>query len=182
MIIKDSFYSDDELQTIGFKSIGINCKISRFARFYGVSNISIGNNVRIDDFSIISGNVTIGNNIHISAYVAMYGSTSIVLEDYTGISAKCIVYSAMDDFGGDFLIGPIHPELSTNVTGGMVLIKKYSQIGANTVIFPNLTIGEGVAVGACSMVNRSLEDWSIYYGVPARFYKQRKKGLLNHVI
>lgn len=182
MMSQESFFSEEELRAIGFKSVGLNCKISRFAKFYGVKNISIGNNVRIDDYSIISGHVTMGNNIHISAYVALYGSKSIVLEDYTGISAKSIVYSAMDDFGGDFFIGPIHLDSCTNVTGGKVLLKKYSQIGANTVVFPNLTIGEGTVVGACSMVKHSLDDWSIFYGVPAKFYKKRNKGLLNFVL
>lgn len=45
-----SFYSEDELKSIGLKTYGENVLISRFARIYGAKNISIGNNVRIDDF------------------------------------------------------------------------------------------------------------------------------------
>ena len=60
-----SFYTDKELKSLGFKKVGIDCKISRNAKFYGISNISLGNNVRIDDFCIISGNVIFGNNIHV---------------------------------------------------------------------------------------------------------------------
>lgn len=181
METKSSFYSEEELKEIGFKSYGSNLKISRFARFYTPQNISIGDNVRIDDFCILSGNISIGSHIHISAYVALYGAMGIVVEDYSGISPKSVVYSAMDDFSGDYLIGPIHPNHSTNVTGGRVFIRKYVQIGGNSTVFPDIEIGEGAVVGACSLVNHNLEPWSIYYGIPAVKHKERNKGLLKYV-
>lgn len=177
----DSFYSEAELVEIGLKCYGCNVKISRFARFYSPEKISIGNNVRIDDFCIISGHVQIGSYVHISAYVAIYGSKGVILEDYTGISPKSIIFSAMDDFNGDYLIGPIHPLQMTCVTGGVVVLKKYSQIGTNCIIFPNLTIEEGVVVGACSLVKKSLDSWGVYFGVPTKRIKERRKGLLNYV-
>ena len=181
METKSSFYSEDELKEIGFKSYGSNLKISRFARFYSPQNISLGSNVRIDDFCILSGNITIGSNIHISAYVALYGAMGIVLEDYSGISPKSVVYSAMDDFSGDYLIGPVHPDNTTNVQGGEVRICKYVQIGTNTVVFPKLIIGVGTIVGACSLVNRSLDEWGVYFGVPAVYKKKRRKELLKYI-
>lgn len=174
-----SFYTDDELLSMGFKSLGKACSISRKASFYGIGRISIGDNVRIDDFCILSGNITLGSHIHISAYVALYGAEGIVLEDYTGISPRSTIYSAMDDFSGEYLIGPIHPEEYTNVTGGKVLVKKYSQIGANCVIFPNLIIEEGVVVGACSMVRHSLDPWIIYTGIPCKKLKERSKNMIK---
>jgi galactoside O-acetyltransferase len=180
-MVQSSFYSEEELMSMGFKSIGKGCMISRKASFYDVGRISIGNNVRIDDFCILSGLITLGNNIHISAYVALYGAEGIELEDYTGISAHSTIYSAMDDFSGDYLIGPIHPEEYTNVTGGKVTIKTYTQIGANVLVFPNLTIGEGCAVGACSMVRKDLEPWGVYYGLPATRQKERRQGLLKYI-
>lgn len=166
---------------MGFKSIGKDCKISRKSSIYGCSHISIGDNVRIDDFCIISGKVTLGSHIHISAYVALYGAEGIVFEDYTGISARSTIYSAMDDFSGDYLIGPVHPESVTHVTGGTVIVKKYTQIGANVLVFPNLTIGEGCVVGACSMVRKDLAPWGIYYGIPAIRMKERSRGLLKFI-
>lgn len=174
-----SFYTNDELKDLGFKSIGINCAISRNAKFYSINNISIGDNVRIDDFCIISGNVSIGSHIHIGPYVALYGAKGIVLEDYTGISARSTIYSAMDDFSGNYLVGPIHQDSCTNITGGPVYIKKYSQVCAHCLIFPNLTIGEGVVIGACSMMKYSASSWGIYAGIPAKRIKERNKGLLN---
>lgn len=174
-----SFYTRDELLAIGFKSVGERVMISRKASFYVASRMTIGNNVRIDDFCILSGNITLGNNIHISAYVALYGAMGIELEDYTGISPRSTIYSAMDDFSGDYLIGPIHPDGFTNVTGGKVTLKRFSQIGCNSVIFPNITIPEGTVIGAMSLVNRPVESWSIYAGVPAKKIKNRSKDLQN---
>ena len=176
-----SFYSEEELSFIGFKSIGKDVKISRYARIYSPQNISIGNNVRIDDFCILSGHITFGNNIHISAYVALYGAEGIEFEDYTGVSARSTIYSAMDDFSGDYLVGSIHPKELTHVSGGKVTIKSYTQIGANVLVFPNLTIGEGCVVGACSMVRKDLDSWGIYYGFPAKRMKDRKQNLLRFV-
>lgn len=174
-----SFYSESELLEIGFKSFGKNVKLSRNTSIYSPEKMTIGDNVRIDDFCILSGDITLGSNIHISAYVALYGAMGIVMEDYSGISPKSVVYSAMDDFSGDYLIGPIHKEETTNVTGGVVRIGRYVQIGTNTVVFPNLKIGEGTVIGACSMVKKDCGEWGIYYGVPAVFHKERKKGLLK---
>jgi len=174
-----SFYTEEELSEIGLNFYGKNVKISRFARIYSPHQITIGDNVRIDDFCILSGNIVLGSNIHISPYVVLYGANGIEMQDYTGISARSTVYSAMDDFGGDYLIGPIHDERMTNVTGGKVLIKKYVQIGAHCLIFPDVTIEEGSVVGACSLVNKSLDGWGIYWGTPAIRHKERSQKLLQ---
>lgn len=176
-----SFYSEEELSSLGFRSIGRGCLISRKSCFYGIERMTIGDNVRIDDFSILSGDITLGSNIHISAYVALYGSKGIIMEDFTGISARTTVYSAMDDFSGEYLIGPIHPEGTTNVTGGTIVIKQFSQVGAHCVIMPSLTLAEGTIIGASSLVRHSTEPWGIYYGIPARFVRKRSQEMTRFV-
>jgi len=175
----NSFFSQTELEAIGFKSLGKSVLISRNCSLYGVENMNVGDSVRIDDFCILSGKITLGSHIHISAYCALYGSFSIELEDYTGLSPRCTVFSASDDFSGNFRISPMTNEKFTNITGGKVLIKRYSQVGAGCVILPDLTIGEGVAVGAMSFVNRSLTEWTIFAGIPAKKIKDRERGLLK---
>ena len=174
-----SFYSEEELKSLGLKKVGTKVLISRNASLYGTSQIEIGDNVRIDDFCILSGDIKIGCNVHISAYSALYGKYGIILEDYTGISPRSSIFSAMDDFSGDYLIGPIHQDYQINVIGGPVVIKKYSQIGTNCVVFPNVTIEEGAVVGAMSLVNRNIPQWTIYVGIPAKFLKQRSDNLLE---
>ena len=175
----NSFYSVEELQELGFKSIGNNVLISRKASFYGTEKMSFGNDVRIDDFCILSGEITLGSYVHIGAYCALYGAKGIIMEDYTGLSPRCTLFSATDDFSGNFLISPMVEKQLTNVSGGRVFIRKYSQIGAGSVILPNLIIEEGVAVGAMSLVNKTLTKWTICAGIPAKKIKDRDKGLLK---
>ncbi len=179
--MESSFFNEQELKQIGFKSVGSDVLISRFARLYGTEKMEIGNNVRIDDFCLLSGSIKLGNYIHISAYSALYGRYGIEMEDYSGASPRCTVFSASDDFSGNFLIGPMVNPGHTNVNGGKVLIKRYSQLGSNSVVLPAVTIYEGVATGAMTLVNRDLAAWGIYVGVPAKFVKPREKNLLNFV-
>ncbi|MBP7223208.1 MAG: acyltransferase [Sedimentibacter sp.] len=113
-------------------------------------------------------NIIIRSNIHISSYSAIYGAKGVEMEEFTGLSPRCTIFSSTDDFSGNFLISPTVPKEFTNVTSGKVLIKKYSQIGAGSIIMPNITINEGVAVGAMSFVNSNLEEWYIYAGVPVK--------------
>jgi acetyltransferase-like isoleucine patch superfamily enzyme len=174
-----SFYTKTELDSLGFKSVGDNVQVSRFARFYGIEGITLGNQVRIDDFCILSGEITLGNFIHISAYCALYGSKGIVMDDFSGLSPRTTVFSASDDFSGNFLVGPMVDGHFTNVTGGKVTIGKYVQVGANCVVLPDLILEEGVAVGALSLVNKSLPAWGIYAGVPAQFVKTRSREMCS---
>jgi acetyltransferase-like isoleucine patch superfamily enzyme len=175
----NSFLKPEEIDLLGLKSVGSNVLISRFAQFYGAENIEIGNHVRIDDFCILSGHIRLGSHIHISAYSAMYGKYGIVMEDYTGLSPRCTVFSASDDFSGDFLIGPMIDSKFTNVNGGKVTIKKYSQLGSNCVVLPAVTIAEGATVGAMSLVTKNLDAWKIYAGIPVKFIKNRNTKLLK---
>ena len=175
----NSFLSIGELSEMPFRSLGKNVLISRFARLYGIENIILGSNVRIDDFCILSGEISIGNHVHVSAYCALYGRNGITIMDYSGLSPRCSLFSATDDFSGDYLIGPMVDFSKTNVTGGRIIIEKYSQLGCNCVVLPDVHIHEGVTVGAMSLINKDLEGWGIYKGIPAAFFKSRNKRLLD---
>ncbi len=174
-----SFYSIKELKHLGLKSYGKNVLISKKASIYSPEKIVIKDNVRIDDFCILSGSIILHSNIHISAYCALYGSHNIEILSYSGMSPRATVFSAMDDFSGNHLINPMIDSKYTNVQGGMVLIKEYVQIGAGSIIFPNLTIQQGTVVGALSMVNKTLDEWGIYAGIPVKRIKERSRNLLN---
>ena len=179
--MKTSFYTSEELKQIGLKSFGDNVLISRKTSIYSPSKISIGNNVRVDDFCILSGEITIGSNIHISAYCALYGSMGIEINDYSGISPRCTIFSAMDDFSGDFLIGPIHDTKSTNVTGGKVVMNRFTQLGAGCIVFPSVVLNEGAVTGAMTLVNKDLDPWTINTGVPVNKTRPRNNGLLDKI-
>jgi len=92
-----SFYQQQELAELGLKSYGKNVIISRKCSIYGASNISIGNNVRIDDFCVLSGKIEIGNFVHIAAASLLFGGEhGIIMEDFSGLSSRCVIYAESD--------------------------------------------------------------------------------------
>ncbi len=176
----NSFYTNEELAQLGFQSIGENVLISRKASIYGAQNMSIGSNVRIDDFCILSGKIVLGNYIHIAAYVALFGgSEGIFMEDFSGISSRCAVYAVSDDYSGNFMTNPTVPDACRNVCGGPVVLGKHALVGSGCTILPNVTIGEGTAVGSMSLINKSLEPWGLYTGIPCKRMKERSRELLK---
>ncbi len=183
MNIKTSFYSEEEIQEIGFKSVGKDVLISRYISFYSPEKISIGSHVRIDDFCILSGNITIGNYVHIAAGCYLFaGEYGIIFKDYTGLSSRSVVYASTDDYSGEYMSNPTIPDEYRNVIGGKVILEKHVLIATGCTILPGVTIAEGTAVGAMSLVNKNLPKWSICFGIPAKKIKERKKNILNVIL
>lgn len=52
-----------------------------------------------------------------------------------------------------------------------VLIKRGVWLGQNVVVCPGVTIGIGAVIGANSVVNHDVPDWSVAVGAPARVIK-----------
>lgn len=174
----NSFYNKEELEKLGLKKIGKNVLISRNATLYDRGNIIIGNNVRIDDFCVLSGKIEIGNNIHISAGTMLFaGDAGIYLEDFVTISSKCILYAITDDFSGEFMIGPMLPDKVRHVFKGPIILKKFSAIGAGCIVLPNVVLEKGAVVGAMSLVKKDLKAYTINVGIPAREIKKRSKKI-----
>lgn len=175
----DSFYSENELQNFGFLCIGECVKISRKASIYNAQSMKIGNNVRVDDFCILSGHIEVGNNIHIAAYTALYGGTAgIYIDDYVNLSSRIGIYAICDDFSGESMTSPVIPEQYKNVSSKPVYIGKHTIIGANSIILPGIRIAEGSAFGCFSFVNRESEEWSLNVGIPFHRIGDRKKDIL----
>jgi len=177
------FYSREKLEKIGFRNLGQNVLISDKCSIYNPGNIEIGSNVRIDDFCILSagkGGIKLGNYIHIACYAHLIGGGSIIAEDHVQISGKVSIYSSSDDFSGDYLVGPTVPVEYSNVRHQTVHLKKYVVLGCNVVVLPGVTIEEGTAVGALSLVSKDLPGYGIYGGNPIKLIKDRKSKMLDY--
>jgi len=177
--MQTSFLPKSTLRDIGFRHLGKNVSISRNSAIYDPGLISLGDNVRIDDFCILSGDITIGSYVHISAYSALFGRAGITVGDFVSISSRVNIYSVSDDFSGKYMTNPTLPERLTHVTAGPVTLQKHVIIGAGSIVLPGVTIHEGAAVGALSLVKKSLDPWKIYAGIPCKSIKNRKKDLLD---
>lgn len=175
-----SFCSEKELEELGLQSYGENVKISKHACFYDSSNISIGNNVRIDDFCILSGRIELGNNIHIAAYSALYGGDDgIFIADFANLSSRISVYSVNDDYSGESMTNPTIPDEFKNVESAPVYIGKHAIIGSTSIVLPGVIIAEGSSFGSFSFINKNSEPWSINAGIPFRKISNRNKKLLD---
>ncbi|OUP07879.1 galactoside O-acetyltransferase [Mediterranea sp. An20] len=172
-----SFYTEEELSSMGFQSVGEGCKISRKASFYGISHISIGDNVRIDDFCILSAGkrIIIGNYVHIACYTSLIGAEDIIISDFCSISGRVSIYSSSDDYSGRYMTNPMVPVQFTNVTNAPVILNKHVIIGCASVILPGVTLEEGVAIGALSLVDHSCISDVIYCGNPLKKIIPRSK-------
>ncbi|MGC7853682.1 hypothetical protein ACP3W8_12080 [Vibrio anguillarum] len=68
-----AFLTEDQLMALGFKSLGNNVKISDKAAIYNAEQIVIGDNSRVDDFCVLSGNIILGKNVHIAVFCNIAG-------------------------------------------------------------------------------------------------------------
>lgn len=168
--------------SMGFAAVGENVLISDRASFYNCANISIGNNVRIDDFCVLSagvGGIILGNYIHIAVYSSLIGIGKITLSDFSGTSSRVAIYSSSDDFSGQWMTNPTVPAEYTGVTHADVLIGRHVIIGSGAVILPGVVIEEGVAIAALSLVKKRCNAFGIYMGTPAKRIAERKRNLLE---
>ena len=166
---------DSALHSGMFKKIGRDVTIWPLAKIVDTEVITIGNNVMIDDFVFIMGGkgIHIGSYIHISAFTSIVGGGELIMEDFSCLSGGVRLYTGNDNYSGEWLTNATIPLEYRNPVRSHVYIRKHAIIGANTVILPGVTIGEGAAIGANSLVTKDIEPWTINAGSPCRIIKKR---------
>lgn len=177
-----AFLTQAELEKIGFASLGKDVQISDKASLYNPARISIGDHSRVDDFCVLSaggGGIVIGSHVHIACYSSLIGKMTITLEDFAGLSSRVCIYSSSDDYSGESLTNPTTPDRFRNVQHAPVKLGRHVIVGAGTVILPGVTIGEGAAVGALSLLMKNIDPFTIVMGSPPRKVGQRSMKLLE---
>ncbi|MBR1455578.1 MAG: acyltransferase [Oscillospiraceae bacterium] len=175
-----SFYTEEELAALGLKAYGRDVRISRKASLYGAERISVGDHVRIDDFCLLSGSVTLGSYVHLAAGALLFGGDAgVTVGDYSTLSSRCAVYALTDDYSGAHMTNPTVPEAYTGVTQAPVSIGRHVIVGTGSTVLPGVTLGEGCAVGAMTLLRESTQPWGVYYGVPAVRRAERSRELLR---
>ena len=175
-----AYLTDIELKSIGFKALGKNVKISDKAAIYNPERIEIGDNSRIDDFCVISGNVKIGQYVHIAPFCLVAGGEmGVQMDDFSGLAYQVQVFSQSDDYSGRSLTNPTISAKYKKEIKKRVHLARHVIVGAGSIIFPGVKLAEGCSVGAMSLVNKTTEPWGIYVGNPAKRVKERKQNLLE---
>jgi acetyltransferase-like isoleucine patch superfamily enzyme len=162
---------------LNFAHVGQDVIIWPLAKIVSPEVISIGDSVIIDDFVFLMGGrrMEIGSFVHLASFMSIAGGGELIMEDFVGLSSGSRVYTGNDDYLGGSLTGPTVPSPYRVPIRSFVHIKKHAIVGANTVILPGVTVGEGVAIGANSFVTKDCEPWMIYVGSPARPLRPRRR-------
>ncbi|OOE63793.1 acyltransferase [Salinivibrio kushneri] len=175
-----AYLTDVELKQLGFKYLGKNVKISDKASIYNYELIEIGDNSRIDDFCVVSGEVRIGRNVHITPQCLIAGGEpSLVIEDFVTLAYGVKVFTQSDDYSGLTMTNSTVPKCYRNETKQSVILKRHSIVGAGSIILPGVVLNEGTSVGANSLILETTESWSIYAGSPALKLRDRSKDMLQ---
>jgi acetyltransferase-like isoleucine patch superfamily enzyme len=159
----------------GFRRVGRNVRIYSGAKIIGAEYITLGDDIIIDDFVFIYAHAPtiIGSHVHIASFCSLVGGGDLRIGDFCSLSSGVRVLTGSDDFQGGGLTNSTIPAEFRHVSRSHVYIGRHAMIGTNTVLLPGISIGEGSAVGAGSLVNRDLAPWGIYAGSPARRIRAR---------
>lgn len=177
-----SWLTPDELAAMGFRNAHPSAQVSRRAVFHNCSNIAIGARSRIDDLCVLSagrGGIFIGCNVHIAVMCSLVGRERIEMQDFSGLSSRVAIYSSSDDYSGTTLTNPTVPDEFAAREHGAVVIGRHVIVGTGSVILPGVDLGDGCAVGACSVIRRSSEPFAVLMGNPARRIGERRRELLE---
>jgi len=138
------------------------------------NRLIVGHKSGIRDHTIIwigkTGQIIIGNNVSIGYRGYCLSTAPVIIED--GVRIGPDVKILAESKGYDNIDIPINDQDFKESKG--IFIGKDSWIGAGAIILDNLKIGEGVVVGAGSVVTKDIPPFSVVAGNPARILKNRK--------
>ncbi len=166
------------LRALKFKHIGSKSIIKYPFRIWNPSCITIGNGVFFAEHSFLAVNthflgthyhpsLIVGDNVRIGSNVIIGCIDSVIIEDDVLMADRVFISDHTHSYKDASL--PIGKQ--PLVTKGEVRIKKGAFIGVNAVVLPGVTIGRNSVVGASSVVTKSVPDYSVVAGNPAKVIK-----------
>ena len=134
--------------------IGEGTKIWHFSHI--MSNCVIGENCNIGQNVVISPDVILGNNVKIQNNVSLY--TGVVCEDDVFLGPSCVFTNV------------VNPRSAINRRDQYAKTKvgKGATIGANATIVCGHDIGKFAFIGAGAVVTKTVSDYALVVGNPAR--------------
>ena len=159
------------------KRIGKNVIIGKTVRIRYPELVEIGDDVIIDDFTYISTALRIDNCVHIAAGCKLIGGrqASITIGEFSTLAPNVVLAAGSDDYVAGIASPLVPMAYKGNVEIGTIALGRHCIVGANSTVLPNVTLADGAAVGAQSLVKQHLQPWSLYSGVPVKRLKAREQ-------
>jgi acetyltransferase-like isoleucine patch superfamily enzyme len=149
--------------------LGDNCTVRAGTSIY--SNVTVGNNVSFGHNVLVREKVVIGNESKIGTNSVVDGTSRIGNRVWIQTGVYICTYSTIED---SVFLGPCcvftNDKFVTQKPFKLIgpTVKRGASIGANALLFPGITVGEGAIVGSQAMVNSDVPPRSIYAGIPAK--------------
>jgi len=163
-------------------SCGEHVFIGENVIFTNPSGVIIEDRVRIDPFTLITTNLVVGSNSHICSHVVLGGGSAqkIVLAGWNFIGYGSKLFTASEDYSGEF--GPVCEFWGNNkIYRGDIIFESYSGIASDVIVFPNVLLPEGCAIGAKSLIHTKayLQSWTIFIGNPLKRWGSRDRDMIK---
>lgn len=158
------------------KYCGKNVRVYNLSKIINPQYAMLDDHCIIYDYTFIDAQKSfkLGKYSEITWHCLIEGASFVHIGDRCFLGPGTKILGSTYKFDGYYSVQHL-PNGTSEVRYGGVTIKDDAYIGANCVIMPGVTIGEGALIGACSFVNRDVEPWSIYLGSPARKIRDREK-------
>ncbi|TRW24627.1 acyltransferase [Flavobacterium zepuense] len=142
----------------------------------GAEQISIGAKCKIEDYVRLrvggpwkQASIEIGTNTFIGHSTQINVGTNFKIGNDCMIAPLCVFSDANHGFEDLDIPMKAQPCRYDSIT-----VMDDVWIGSGTVILGGVTIGKGVVVAAGAVVNKSIPDYEIWGGIPAKKIKSRK--------
>ncbi|CAM3951150.1 acyltransferase [Flavobacterium branchiophilum] len=134
--------------------IGIGTKIWHFSHI--MSHCVIGTSCNIGQNVVISPQVILGNNVKIQNNVSVY--TGVECEDDVFLGPSMVFTNVLNP----------RSAINRKEQYSKTIVQKGASIGANATVVCGNTIGKYALVGAGAVITKSLPDYSLWVGNPAK--------------
>jgi len=146
--VHESAYVDEPCE------IGKGTKIWHFSHV--MKNAKIGENCILGQNVNVAGGVVIGNNVKIQNNVSIY--TGAIIEDDVFLGPSCVLTN----------ISNPRSQIVRHNLYEKTIFRRGATIGANATIVCGIELGRYSFVSAGAVVTKSVPDYALVMGVPAR--------------
>lgn len=170
-----SGWNEDIKKRLG--SCGENVFIGHNVIITQPEKVHLGNNVRIDPFTLITCQLHTGNYVQITSHTVLGGGDNrIILGNWTFVGYGSKLFTGSEDYSGEE--GPVNEFWGKNRTIKRdIIFNDYSGCASDVIIFPGVELPTGTCIGAQSLVHTKahLEEFKVYAGNPLKHFKDRNK-------